>query len=97
MATVSAKSNMEAKVFIAKLLLITRTANTINGMFTAISRRENETPVIFVNKSEMPVAPPSINPLGNKKPFNPKPADKILRVNNIRSFTRLLYFICSFF
>jgi hypothetical protein len=28
-------------------------------------------------RSEIPVTPPSINPLGIKKPFRPNPADRI--------------------
>lgn len=36
--------------------------------------------------NEIPVTPPSINLLGNKKPFNPKAAEKIPPNINATSF-----------
>jgi len=37
-------------------------------------------------KRAIPVTPPSINPFGRRKPFNPNPADKTPRVMNNTSF-----------
>jgi hypothetical protein len=34
-------------------------------------------PAVIAASSEMPVTPPSINPLGSKKPFSPNAAEKI--------------------
>jgi len=39
-------------------------------------------------KRAMPMAPPSINKLGNKKPFSPKPAEKMPTSIKIVSLTK---------
>ena len=48
-----------------------------NGKFITTIRMDNDIPVISVVNREIPVTPPSINELGSKNPFNPKPAETI--------------------
>ena len=42
--------------------------------------------VMFSSNNEIPVAPPSIKLLGNKNPFNPKPAEKTPIIIKMYSF-----------
>ena len=51
--------------------------NKMNGMFTIKMKSQIGQAVIFVSSNEMPVAPPSIKSFGNRKLFNPKPAEMI--------------------
>ena len=46
-------------------------------MFNTTIRTDKEIPVVFVSNKEIPVIPPSINPVGNKKLFKPNPATSI--------------------
>ena len=48
-----------------------------NGKLITTMRMDNDTPVISDISKEIPMAPPSINELGSKNPFRPKPAKAI--------------------
>ena len=48
-----------------------------NGKLMATIRMDNDILVVSDSSREMPIAPPSINKLGSKNPFSPKPAETI--------------------
>jgi hypothetical protein len=60
----------------------------------ATIRIDSEMPDISENRSEIPIAPPSINELGSRNPLSPKPAEKILINIKMASFTK---FVTLFF
>ena len=56
------------------------------GRFTITNNKPKFNDVIFSNNREIPVAPPSIKLFGNKKPFNPNPAENTPIIIKIYSF-----------
>ena len=74
------------KVFTAKAFPICFLANSINGIFKINIDSETDKGVRIEISKEIPVIPPSINPAGIKKPFNPKPAVKMPRIIKKISF-----------
>jgi hypothetical protein len=51
--------------------------NSIKGVLIMRSSHDNGKEYTSLIRRDMPVAPPSINWLGNKKPFKPKAAENI--------------------
>ena len=47
----------------------------INGMLNSMIKMESAIFVSICVSSEIPITPPSIKPLGSKKPLSPKPAE----------------------
>ena len=78
---------MEA--LIANCLLIALKPKIRNGILISINKIEIEIPVFSEVSSAIPVAPPSIKLLGNKKPSNPKAADAMPALMNTQSFRNL--------
>lgn len=87
------KNTMDKADTNAKRILTTLNANSTNGMFTITNKTDNDIWVLLAINKEIPTAPPSIKPLGNKNPFNPNPAEitpiKIKKESFKRSFIKV--------
>jgi hypothetical protein len=59
----------------------------IKGAFTTIIRTYKGIPVVAELRSDIPVAPPSVNSLGSKKPLKPKAAENMPAIINKASVT----------
>ena len=77
------KWTIRASPIIAKILLkpncfpICENPRIINGKLTTTISMDSDTLVVSEINREIPIAPPSINELGNKNPLSPKPAEVI--------------------
>ena len=67
----------------------------IKGKFIATNKTDSGILVRAVTISEIPVTPPSIKELGNKKPFKPKLAEAIATKMNKNSLIRWLISIST--
>ena len=89
-ATAPERARIPSAVLIAKVLLMVRNPNIMNGMLIRISNNGRAMPVDSDTRSEIPTAPPSMKLLGSKKPFRPNPADSTPSVMKKISFNRCL-------
>ncbi len=62
----------------------------MNGAFIIHIKSATGRSVTSLIRSEIPVTPPSIKSLGIKKPFSPRPANKIPEEINIKSLICLV-------
>jgi hypothetical protein len=81
-----ARPMMAKEALMANCLPITLNPRKMNGMFTRIINTYKGMAEISDIKSEIPVAPPSIKLLGNKKLSKPKAAEKIPAIINRASW-----------
>ena len=88
--TTMAKPAIAIILFIKNLRPICQYPSTTNGMLIRISNIDNEIPVLCSTNSDIPVTPPSIKLLGNKKLFKPKLADATPRTSSNTSVINCL-------
>jgi hypothetical protein len=84
---------MVSIVFMANFFPIVLYPSNTKGIFTATNKIESEMPLISAVSNDMPVAPPSIKLLGNKKLSSPNAAQK-MPIKIKKPFFRLLNIFC---